>query len=221
VSPHGNVRDRRAQIADSVVDGGYFDNSGVVTALEIAQGLKSVDARLRPFILQVSSEPDWFKDSKSCGIEGNLGDTPKVPDQADFRPLGTLADVLTVNSTRVARGYETILELPGRAGQLNGGVRSVAQINICPQPKESFFLKAVQSYTGTDDAAKREERAAHIRRKVQEEVQYKSVSLSWWLSPPLQAFLDGEIYSDHNQAERNCVISLLQDDPAVVKQSCR
>jgi hypothetical protein len=221
VSPHGNVRDRRAQIADSVVDGGYFDNSGVVTALEIAQGLKSVDARLRPFILQVSSEPDWFKDSKSCGIDGNSGDRPKVPDQADFRPLGTLADVLTVNSTRVARGYETILELPERAKQLNGGARSVAQINICPQPKESFFLKALQPYIDRDDAAKREERAAHIRRKVQEEVQYKSVSLSWWLSPPLQAFLDGEIYSDHNQAERNCVISLLQDDPAVVKQSCR
>jgi hypothetical protein len=218
VSPHGNLRDRRAQIADSAVDGGYFDNSGVVTALEIAQGLKSVDARLKPFILQVSSDPDWFKDNKTCGIDGSYGDRPKVPDQADFRPLGTLADVLTVNSTRVARGYQTILELPDRAKQLNGGVRSVAQINVCPQPKESFFLKAVQPYTGTDDAAKERTRALHIRRKVQEEVQYKSVSLSWWLSPPLQAFLDAQIYSEHNQTERNCVISLLEDKP---NQPCR
>ncbi len=218
VSPHGNIRDRRAQIADAVVDGGYFDNSGVVTALEIAQGLKSVDARLKPFILQVSSEPDWFKDSKLCGFDGNNGDRPKIPDQADFRPLGTLDDVLTVNSTRVARGYETILELPDRAKQLNSGVRSVAQINVCPQPKESFFVKEVERYTGTDDSAKEERRAAHIRRKVQEEVQYKSVSLSWWLSPPLQAFLDAEIYSDHNQTERNCVVSLLEDKPS---QPCR
>ncbi|HWJ17541.1 MAG TPA: hypothetical protein VNR65_02330 [Geobacterales bacterium] len=218
VSPHGNVRDRRAQIADSVVDGGYFDNSGIVTALEIAQGLKSVDARLRPFILQVSSEPDWFKDNKNCGIDGSYGDRPKIPDQADFRPLGTLADVLTVNSTRVARGYETILELPDRAKQLNGGLRSVAQINVCPQPKESFFLKAIQPYTGTDNAAKEQTRALHIRRKAQEEVQYKSVSLSWWLSPPLQAFLDAQIYSEHNQTERNCVISLLEDKP---NQPCR
>ena len=218
VSPHGNLRDRRAQIADSVVDGGYFDNSGVVTALEIAQGLKSVDARLKPFILQVSSEPDWFKDNKTCGIDGNFSDRPKVPDQADFRPLGTLADVLTVNSTRVARGYQTILELPDRAKQLNGGVRSVAQINVCPQPKESFFLKAIQPYTGTNDAAKEKTRALHIRRKAQEEVQYKSVSLSWWLSPPLQAFLDAQIYSEHNQTERNCVVSLLEDKPS---QPCR
>ncbi len=219
VSPHGNIRDRRAQIADSVVDGGYFDNSGVVTALEIAQGLKSVDVRLKPFILQVSSEPDWFKDSKLCGFDGNNGDRPKIPDQADFRPLGTLDDVLTVNSTRIARGYETILELADRAKQLNGsGVRSVAQINICPQPKESFFVKLMERYTGTDDSGQEERRAAHIRRKAQEEVQYKSVSLSWWLSPPLQAFLDAEIYSAHNQAERNCVLSLLEDKPS---QPCR
>ena len=76
----------------------------------------------------------------------------------------------------------------------------------------------MQSYTDTDDTAKSERRAAHIRRKVQEEVQYKSVSLSWWLSPPLQAFLDAQVYSDHNQAERNCVISLLEDKPS---QPCR
>ncbi len=218
VSPHGNVRDRRAQIADSVVDGGYFDNSGVVTALEIAQGLKSVDARLKPFILQVSSEPDWFKDSKTCGFEGTSAERPKVPDQADFRPLGTLTDVLTINATRIARDYETIVELPDRVRQLNGGVRSAAQVNICPQPKESFFLKEIERYTATDEAAKEEWRVAHIRKKAQEELQYKSVSLSWWLSPPLQAFLDAQVYSNHNLAERNCVISLLEDKPT---QPCR
>jgi hypothetical protein len=202
---------------DSVVDGGYFDNSGVVTALEIAEGLKLVDLRLKPFILQVSSEPDWFKDSRICGIV-NSGDRPKIPDQADFRPFGTLGDVLTVNSTRIARSYETILELPARASKLNGGLRSVAQINVCPQPKESFIRKEVRQFTNVDDAVKKERRAVHIRRKMQKEVQYKSVSVSWWLSPPLQAFLDAQVYSEHNQTERNCVISLLEDKP---NQPCR
>ena len=50
---------------------------------------------------------------------------------------------------------------------------------------------------------------------------YDALLSSEAMTLPLQAFLDGEIYSDHNQAERNCVIALLQDDPAVVKQSCR
>jgi hypothetical protein len=90
----------------------------------------------------------------------------------------------------------------------------VAQISVCPQPKESFFLEVVRELTSADNATKTKERAAHIRQKVQEQVQYKSVSVSWWLSPPLQAFLDAEIYSDHNRSALNCVISLLEDKPS-------
>lgn len=211
VSPHANIRDRRAQIADSVVDGGFFDNSGVVTAMEIATGLKSVDKRLKPFILQVSSEPDWFKDTENCGSNGNSGDRPQIPDEADFRPLGAITDLLTVNSTRIARGYETILELPNQAGRLNGGAPSVAQIYICPQQRESFLLTEFWKYTESDEAATQQKRAQIIRKKARQQAQYKSVALSWWLSPPLQAFLDGQIYSKHNLAQRGCVISLLED----------
>ena len=221
VSPHANIRDRRAQIADSVVDGGYFDNSGVVTALEIANDLRAVDPRLKPFILQVSSEPDWFKDSKSCSLDGNPDDRPTIPDQADFRPIGAVTDLLTVNATRVARGYETILELPRQASQLNGGVPSTAQIHICPQPKENFVRKVIHSYSEPNTEVRAQKRSLHIRKKAQQELQYKSVSLSWWLSPPLQAFLDGQVYSNHNQKQRDCVISLLQDNSAMVQQACR
>jgi hypothetical protein len=220
VSPHANIRDRRAQIADSVVDGGYFDSSGVVTALEIANGLKSVDPRLKPFILQVSSEPDWFKDSKSCGFEDSPDDRPKIPDQADFMPLGALTDLLTVNATRVSRGYETILELPRQASQINGGIDSSAQIHICPQKQESFLLKAVQDFGGSDPDAT-QKRIQHIREKARKQLQYKSVSLSWWLSPPLQAFLDGQVYSSYNQKKRDCVISLLEDNAAASRELCR
>ena len=211
VSPHANIRDRQAQITDSVVDGGFFDNSGVVTAMEIASGLKSVDKRLRPFILQVSSEPDWFKDTENCGSNGTSGDRPQIPDEADFRPLGAITDLLTVNSTRIARGYETILELPNQASGLNNGVRSEAQIYICPQQRESFLLNEFWKYTESDEAATQQKRAQNIRKKARQQAQYKSVALSWWLSPPLQAFLDGQIYSKHNLAERGCVISLLED----------
>jgi hypothetical protein len=47
---------------------------------------------------------------------------------------------------------------------------------------------------------------------IEKQVLYKSVSLSWWLSPPLQAYLDGQLYSQNNSAERNCVLSLLRDN---------
>ena len=211
VSPHANLRDRRAQITDSAVDGGFFDNSGGVTAMEIANGLKLVDKRLKPFILQVSSEPDWFKDTENCGSNGNSGGAPQVPDEADFRPLGAITDLLTVNSTRIARSYETILELPNQAKRLNDNIPSVAQIYICPQQRESFLLSEFWKYTERDEAATQQKRAQNIRKKARQQAQYKTVALSWWLSPPLQAFLDGQIYSKHNLAERGCVISLLED----------
>jgi hypothetical protein len=147
VSPHADVRDRLSQLIDGVVDGGYFDNSGIVTALDIAHGIKGLDARLLPFILQVSSEPAWFETSMDCTMQSAYPASPQIPNADDFRPIGSLSDPLTVMSTRVSRGYGTILELPEHAARLNGGVPSAAQIHVCPQPQESF-LDFIMNYTG-------------------------------------------------------------------------
>ena len=222
VSPHAVIRDTTSQITDSAVDGGYFDNSGAVTALEIANGLKATDKRLRPYIVQVSSEPDWFKESAKCGSKDAIVDRPRIPNEADFRPVGSITDLLTVNSTRVSRGYETILELPNQASKINDGVPSVSQFYICPQPKENFFGNLFNKYFNPS-ADEDEQRYARIEKKTQEEAaasQFKSVSLSWWLSPPLQAFLDGQVYADHNIRERTCVISLLNDNQPGKAQAC-
>ena len=208
VSPHANVRDRRSQLTDSVVDGGYFDNSGIVTALDIARGIKALDGRLLPFIIHVSSEPSWFEASNDCAMQAFFPATPQIPDTDNFRPMGSLPDPLTVMSTRVARGYETILGLPQYAAQMNGGLPSSAQIHVCPQPQESFW-DFIRTFTG--NTMKPEEKMHGMMMSMQKQIVYKSVALSWWLSPPLQAYLDGQLYSENNLAERNCVISLLKD----------
>ncbi|MGO9982938.1 MAG: hypothetical protein ACLPIX_01855 [Rhodomicrobium sp.] len=209
VSPHANVRDRRSQLTDSVVDGGYFDNSGIVTALDIARAIKALDRRLLPFIIHVSSEPSWFEASSDCSMQAMFPATPQIPDTDNFRPMGSLPDPLTVMSTRVARGYGTILELPQHAAQVNGGIPSSAQIHVCPQPQESFG-DFIRTYTG--NTMKPEEKMHGMMMSMKKQIVYKSVALSWWLSPPLQAYLDGQLYSQNNLAERNCVLSLLQDD---------
>ncbi len=201
ITPHADIRDRRSQLTDSVVDGGFFDNSGIITALDVARGVKAIDARIMPFILQISNEPAWFEASKNCAAEGAFPARPQIPDEAIFRPLSALTDLLTVNSTRISRGYETILELPQRVSQLNGGIPSAAQIHVCPQPEDDFFGDMLFR-----DA---KDKSMQMMNKAQK-AQYKSVSLSWWLSPPLQASLDGQLYNKHNMEERNCVISLLQ-----------
>ncbi len=218
VSPHANVRDRRAQLADSVVDGGYFDNSGVVTALDTARALKTLDPRLLPFLVQVSSDPDWFEASHDCSMQSMLPATPPIPDTDNFRPLGSLSDPLTVMPSRISRGFGTILELPLYAAQMNGGIPSSAEIHVCPQPQDSFwdFIKA-----STGNKMKPQEKMHEMMMSIQKQVTYKSVALSWWLSPPLQAYLDGQLDSENNLAERNCVLSLLKDDQDGGAQACR
>ena len=206
VSPHADVRDRRSQLADSVVDGGYFDNSGIVTALDIAHGLKALDARLSPFILQVSSDPSWFQASNDCTMQAAYPASPQIPEVDNFRPMGSLPDPLTIMSTRISRGYETILELPRHAAQMNGGIASAVEIHVCPQPAESFW-EFIRKYT-----EKPEDKMHRMMMTMQKQMLYKRISLSWWLSPPLQAYLDGQLYTANNLAERNCVISLLKDE---------
>jgi hypothetical protein len=89
---------------------------------------------------------------------------------------------------------------------MNGGIGSAAQIHICPQPAESFW-EFIRKYT-----EKPEEKMHRMMMTMQEQMLYKRISLSWWLSPPLQAYLDGQLYTANNLAERNCVISLLKDE---------
>lgn len=209
VSPHANIRDRNAQIVDSAVDGGYFDNSGAVTALEIASGIKAVDPRLKPFLLQISNEPEWFPE-RCQGTQRSAVVRPPLQDESDLKPLGTFGSLLTVNATRVARAYETIVQAPVIMRDLND-MPSDAQIYVCPQRKENFLLTKFTGLFGGSEREKSAARERRIMRKIKENTAegWKSVSLSWWLSPPLQAYLDGQIYAPYNEAAHGCVLSLL------------
>lgn len=58
ISPHGNLRDQDGQIIDRVVDGGYFDNSGMLTALELSNAIEDItDKAIRPILIQISNHP--------------------------------------------------------------------------------------------------------------------------------------------------------------------
>lgn len=200
VSPHANIRDRTGNVTDSLVDGGYFDNSGAVTALELATALKRLDRNLDPFVIQISSEPEWFTTLCVSPAETRTGlARPALPDEADFKPLGTFGNLLTVNATRIARGFQTIAELPDQMEKLNNGKDSHRLIFVCPQQRENIIAKF---FTG-------ELRTRSARADSQQQA-WKSVALSWWLSPPLQAYLDAQLYSPQNQAAVERILKLLQ-----------
>jgi len=94
ISPPGEVRDQANNVADRIVDGGYFENFGAQTALEVATAIRAVEPGLVPFVLIISNDPEIPTD-----------DVLKTPDAADGSFLTDVsAPASTIMNTRAARG---------------------------------------------------------------------------------------------------------------------
>ena len=93
ITPAGNLRDRGGQIADRVVDGGYFENFGALTAADLARRLyRRTD--VMPFVIQISSDPDL-----------ELAERPRMPDADDQQWATTVRSIFDAFfATRTARG---------------------------------------------------------------------------------------------------------------------
>ncbi len=110
VSPAGSIA-RNGKIHGHAVDGGYFENSGTTTALEV---IKTVDLlaakepqwkRVRPYVILISNQP---VDLRQLDIRLEAG-----RDNKRIRPLPggneALSPWLTLLNTREARGsYATV-----------------------------------------------------------------------------------------------------------------
>jgi hypothetical protein len=202
VSPAGVIVQKGVPI-DRVVDGGYFENFGAQTALELARALEKL--KLEPFILQVTNDPSAFEYGRckeKIPWEDEYHRREPVPpsefDEANllrwaFDPLGT------VLATRTARGTHATAE----------ALRTVtpqryAQIRVCPE------RISADSSLGLMAAAKRHvrkllERVGIVReppqRKGKSEDAFKSLSASWWLSAPVQQYLHEQLKAPHNEEE--------------------
>jgi hypothetical protein len=96
-SPPGHVEGGKSELVHLVVDGGYFESSGSLTATELAAALVEKHG-MKPFILQVTNDPESFMDEckkRALAVEPDVR-----------RPFGFLLDPIdTVLNSRVARGY--------------------------------------------------------------------------------------------------------------------
>lgn len=187
ISPAGNLVDYRGRLVDRVVDGGYFENYGVVTAVELAQVVRKLGASLgkdiQPFLLQISNDPEAFLKACSDAVPGGsnmvgtgerLGAPLDPPLQVDRTFwLGWLRDPLaTVLNTRSARGYHATALAESELSTVRGG--SYAHMWVCPQ----------RIIGG---------------RNEQHLVSYKQLSMSWWLSMPVQQYLNQQVNASHNK----------------------
>lgn len=125
VSPAGHWRDRTGEIAGRLVDGGYFENFGAETALDLLQAIEKVAAeqgwRIRPVVVAISSDP---------GLPADFWEVPAT--SVLVRGHESYSPVKALSKTREARGVEALLRLR-RYALAHGGF---AHLRMCGNPQD-------------------------------------------------------------------------------------
>ncbi|GBF25803.1 hypothetical protein MnTg02_00837 [bacterium MnTg02] len=210
ISPHGNIRNSRGQIIDRVVDGSYFEGFGALSALEFAE---AVGRRgLRPFVLLISNSPDLpdlpcltDRDPKTaCQVpsirarQASLVTGPCPPDADDLQWSSSVrATFGGLFNTRIARGTHASVRLCTWARQQNERRFEFARRYgwTTPRARDNFALLRVWPQDNSFG-------------------DMKTLSMSWWLSKPIQSYLNAQISSEKNKAALNKVLCVLSKDIA-------
>lgn len=188
VSPHGAIR-VDADIRDRVVDGGYFENFGALTGIELVDALK--DSGLNPLVLVITNEPEH--DVPLCVIEREVA--LAIPNAGDHLWLSWLgAPLEAMMSTRSARGTHALAQLR-RLTAIRPRQATNAEIanQIRRAPGQQLSRFAYVRVIG--DAGPRGE--------------LRQLSASWWASKAVQAILDRSLRSAENIAQLRSVCAAL------------
>lgn len=112
VAPAGIMANPQAEIGH-VIDGGYFENSGGVTASEVVAFLfaqRQAGARIRPVVIVIDywENPSGDSTGPFCPSPGQAGPSPLPP--ARFA-IDVLAPLWGLTNTRSARGVQAVGDL--------------------------------------------------------------------------------------------------------------
>jgi hypothetical protein len=163
VSPAGEVVPVKAKApVDRIVDGGYLENLGVLSALDLVNAINALQPKLNPFIVVISNDP-------SIAIDPQL---PPAEVAANYASDVTSA-LSAVATTRDARASLGLVHLTALVDRQNASCSaSLVHIRVWPfEPRQG----RPQCQEGVG-----EERSAVI-------------SMSWWLSKPVQLRLVAEL----------------------------
>lgn len=164
ISTHGNVRnDEKSELVGRIVDGGYFDNSGLSNLMDVVSALNCYD--IGSLIISIRNDPiDDFSQ--------NLWVFPK---RGNFRQ-----PILNTNSTDgglLSSAAATLFNVAEGHIQENryGAINRVGPENYIPHSIQSAICLGK---VGPDGAC------------LDRPVRPKSVSMSWWLSAKTQRYID-------------------------------
>jgi hypothetical protein len=202
ISPAGTVPMRDGVHGDSVVDGGYFENSGLSTALDVASSIQQLG--LTPVILSIANEPE---------PEARRGDSSDDP-VTTVRPIAgpQISQPLTANAWArlFATAYAPAITLYAtRSGHADEAgsllAKSLQQWDAPPgltqgdkradRYADFFPLKVFADGSSCEKPAKVDEKAQSF--------EMPSLSMSWWLSTAVRNALDAQRCNAKNVDQLN------------------
>jgi hypothetical protein len=192
ISPAGHVhmRGKDNPHGDGIVDGGYFENSGLSTALDVAAALRVMN--LTPIVLSISNDPTVEKvQAASSGV-----------DKVECSPAFLHLEVRRAESNSVWIRAVEILQAPlttllnTRNGHADEAARALKQRlqewdapDACDPKTASFF--PIRVYAEGSRFA------------------MPDMSMSWWLSPIVQKALDRQLEHPKNIAQLDLLLGRL------------
>ena len=182
ISPAGSVRNRDHIIVDRIVDGGYFENYGALSAKELALAVHVIQPELAPFVLVISNDPDDLlnpaNDSDTAARERRKAQREQQLKKARASvnrsepATDIVTPVSTVANARNAHGILGVDELRSslRAALPHCDLRMI-HVRVWPQQLNETSSRS------------------------------RAVSMSWWLSTPIQYHLHQQTEDTKNENE--------------------
>ena len=169
ISPFGAIRDGKdSKVADRIVDGGYFDDAGLATAADIVATLKGFG--LDPVVIQITNNPTARVQHQTD--PGRPPAPPPVEGRSWFDTYTTIATAINATRSGHSDGYERYL-----GDMLNHKPCRLFRIEVDAVPESaSPFCRSGRPAAG----------------------RMAEVSISWWMSQPMQSYLDRQLCLDIN-----------------------
>ncbi len=185
ISPQGNFRDPGGMRTDEVVDGGYFENDGLATIGDVAAALRQY--HLDPAVIRIVNEPA----ETSQAAPADAARPPPgggVDERTWFDDFTSIFRTLVSTRTGHLDGHEAYVKgiLTSKERLIRIGVDDTLQTTDMPGGGDA-----------ENPLCRWEVRARQSGEEPKPTVM-KNVSMSWWMSHPVQAYIDAQLCKREN-----------------------
>lgn len=201
VSPKGNLRNRDGVVIEQVVDGGFFDNTGLESLMPLVPMLQA--RGLRPLVIHIANKPWELRRTGAYTVPG--------------RPTGR-ADphhvrIGNLDRTSWADALETISSplLALNSARSGHAERAEEEMIMLVAEEPAGLYLTPRLYPAPTLSANEESEVCEDEPTLG--FSLRNLSMSWWLSPLVRRLIDAQLCDKRDEHLLADVLAELELDP--------